>query len=305
MDLVETIKNNFNKGFFGKAMQIDGLPAEFPAWTIKQSGWYGVAVRMDNYIEFSEHFSSARIWCSKDFIINNHESPYLFLTCSDVSLRNEFATICGEFVHTSEDGTQRHELISDPVKWWDSWKSLIGNTQTSQDTYSIIGELTVMEFLLLNGKKPIWSGIERASHDIELSDKDYEVKSTIRRYSYDVDISSIFQLSSGNKPLDLVFLRFEPTKHGRSLDDLVESLVSNGYSKKDLETSLERNNLERGCVARAKRYNLLETRVYHVDESFPAITPTSFVGGQLPPGITRFNYSVDLSGLQSYSSLFD
>lgn len=35
MDLVERIKDNFSKGYFGKAMDIQELPNEHPAWTLK------------------------------------------------------------------------------------------------------------------------------------------------------------------------------------------------------------------------------------------------------------------------------
>lgn len=35
MEIVERIKDNFNRGFFGKSMVIPELPEEFPAWTLK------------------------------------------------------------------------------------------------------------------------------------------------------------------------------------------------------------------------------------------------------------------------------
>ena len=56
MDLIERIKKNFNKGFFNKAMSIDGISTDYPAWTLKQDDWVGVAVPLSDAVSFSESF---------------------------------------------------------------------------------------------------------------------------------------------------------------------------------------------------------------------------------------------------------
>ena len=201
MSLIENIKNNFNRGYFGKAMLIDGLPQQYPAWTIKQPGWYGVAVRTEKFMPFSERFSSSRIWTLKNAEINSQPMNLLMLACSDMNLRNEFATICSQFVKTSSDGTERKKIINNPAGWWDNWRSLLGNTQVEHEVYSKIGELLVVERLLLSGRKPKWSGIENATNDVELDDCSYEVKSTVKRYGYEVEVSSIYQLKPTEKNL--------------------------------------------------------------------------------------------------------
>ena len=303
MSVLENIKNNFNRGFFGKAMLIEGLPQQYPAWTIKQPEWYGVAVRTDKYIPFSEKFSSSRIWTLKNAEINNQPMNLLVLACSDMKLRSEFATICSQFVRTSPDGRERKEIISNPAGWWDNWKSLLGNAQVEREVYSKIGELLVVEKLLLAGKRPKWVGIENATNDVELNDRSYEVKSTIKRYGYEVEISSIYQLNRADKELNLVFLRFEKSELGRSLDDIVNSVVDLGLSEESIENSLSKTGLEYGCMARKNKYKLLELRVFPVDDSFPALTLDSFVGGTLPPNIVGIKYVVDLSGVPSRSEL--
>lgn len=303
MEIIESIKNNFNKGYFGKAMSIDGLPAEYPAWTVKQNNWYGVAVKMDRKIVFSERFSSARIWTAENAVIGDLTADLLLLACSDVDLRNEFAVICSQFVSTSENGDERKKLISEPEAWWANWKSLIGNSQADHEVYSKLGELMVVEQLLKAGKQPKWSGADSATHDVELSDRSYEVKSTTKRYGYEVKISSIYQMRKAGETLDLVFFRFERSQLGRSLDDVVNSVISLGYSKRKLEDALTKSGLERGCTARSARFKVLEMQVYSVDERFPALTLDSFVGGQLPPNVTQVEYTVDLSGIQSRNSL--
>lgn len=303
MEIIESIRDNFNKGYFGKAMRIAGLPEEYPAWTLKEQEWYGVAVKLDRRLVFSERFSTARIRAVTNAVIDEQKANYLLLTCNDNDLRNEFAAICAQFVSTAPDGAERKRLISNPAGWWADWKALIGNRQSDHEVYSTIGELTIVEKLLQSGKVPKWSGIEHATHDIELHDRSYEVKSTISRYGYEVEVSSIYQMRDAGKPLSLAFLRFERSQLGRSLDEVVESIKALGYLAQELENALGNAGLEQGCTARAIRYKLLEMRVYPVDEHFPALTLASFVGGQLPPNITKVKYSVDLAGLAGNADL--
>lgn len=61
MNIIERIQDNFAKGFFGKSMQIPELPQEWPAWTLKQNGWIGVAIPIEKYRPFSERFAHAQI----------------------------------------------------------------------------------------------------------------------------------------------------------------------------------------------------------------------------------------------------
>lgn len=290
-------------GYFGKAMRIDGLPEEYPAWTMKSHKWYGVAVKMDRRVEFSEKFSSARIFTSFDAAIEGEPADLLLLTCSDNDLRNEFAAICSQFVTPGPAGSNRKQLIDNPAQWWSNWKSLIGNTQSVREAYSIMAELIAIKMLLNQGKNPRWSGIEHATHDIELDDRSYEVKSTIQRYGYEVQINSIHQMRKAGETLDLVFMRFEKSQLGECLNDVVDSVVELGYPRDQLEQALENAGLEKGCTARSARYKLLETRIYPVDDNFPALTLDSFVGGALPPNVIKVKYTLDLSGVANRTTI--
>jgi hypothetical protein len=303
MDLIERIKNNFNKGFFNKAMPISGLPDEYPAWTIKKSDWVGVAVPVSKSFAFSERFSNVKIRTAPGTEINGQVYDLLLLTCDDMGLRNEFAVICSQFVQPGAEGKQRKALIDAPETWWENWKFLLGNVNSSHTSYPVLGELTVLEQLVLRGEPAKWTGANRATNDIELPDRSYEVKSTTQRYGYEVTVSSLYQLKKSGETLDLVFCRFEPSALGRSVDELAESLISAGYPEEELEKNLRKQNLERGCTARKLRYKLLEMKVFPVDDEFPAVTLDSFVGGVMPKFVTEFSYTLDLSGVASKNSL--
>lgn len=303
MEIIDVIKNNFNKGYFNKAMAIEGLPEEYPAWTIKRNDWYGVAVPADN-MPFSEKFASARIW-KITATIDGQDMDLLALTCSNVELRNEFALICAQFVQPGENGSQRKKLIVSPAEWWNNWKVLLGNKSLNDDTYPILGELIVVSKLMSLGCHPKWSGIESATHDVELANtnRSYEVKSTSSRYGYEVEISSIYQLKKAGEQLDLVFLRFERSLLGVCINDLVNELVSLGESRTQLEEALEKKGLENGCTAREIKYKLLEMKVFPVDDSFPMLTIESFVGSTLPAHIKKVKYVVDLAGVEGKAEI--
>ncbi len=303
MDLINTIKDNFNKGYFNKAMPIEGLPTEYPAWTIKSHDWVGVAVPSEIQEDFSEHFSLVWIKTERDVTIGGKKLDLIMLTCSDMELRNEFATICSQFVQPGIGGTDRKSLVASPELWWKNWKYLLGNVNTSIEAYPVLGELIVLEKLIEMGKKAVWGGASGATNDIEVDGHSYEVKSTIQRTSNEVTISSINQMKKSENELDLVFCRFERSLQGRNINNLVESLVAKGLSRTHLENELVKVSLEKGCTARNIKYKLLEMKIYPVNDNFPSVTFNSFKGDKLPDNIVKFTYTVNLSGLETKSNL--
>lgn len=298
MDIVERIKENFNRGYFGKSMVIPELAADFPAWTIKQDGWIGVAVPMKSYLPFSEQFSHVRIRSEKEAVLDGVVYDLLILSSGEMETRNEFASVCADFVAPGKNGELRSALISDPTTWWRNWKTLIGNISSEKTIYDTLGELLVVEKQLEKGKNPVWSGAAHASHDVETEEYSIEVKTTNQRYRYEVTINSIYQMvPTEGKPLYLSFIRVEPSVLGRSIDEIANSLVRLGYDVSSLEEALNRKQLEKGRPARNEKYRIIEWKQYPVDESFPSITEASFKGDCLPQNVIRFTYTLDLSGV--------
>lgn len=298
MEIVERIRDNFNRGYFGKSMIIPELPKEYPAWTLKQNSWIGVAVPMGEYVPFTEQFAQVKISAVQNVQIGDKAYNILMLRCFSMNARNEFAAMCKQFVDPGTNGELRKELISNPSNCWKRWKELLGNVVSNKHPYDILGELLVLEKYISEGKSPRWAAIEHATHDIEMEDFSVEVKSTVLRYGYEVTINSIYQLhpTPGN-PLYLSFLRFEISEVGRSIDEVASSLKQLGYDCDTLESALKKVGLEEGRVARKEKYKLLEWKQYLVDNDFPIITESSFKHDRLPQNIVRFTYTVDLAGL--------
>lgn len=304
MDIFERIRDNFNRGFFDRAMTIQELTDEYPAWTFKGNNWVGVAVPMQKYAPFSEQFAQVRICTERGVWIDDEEYDILMLQCFAMNSREQFVGMCKDFVEPGDNGERRQELIESPVTYWKKWKELIGNAASDKQPYDTLGELLVLEKALKTGEIPIWSGIEHATHDIETDSCSIEVKSTTQRYGYEVTINSVYQMCSvKGKKLFLNFLRFEESKLGQSIDDVVIRLKNAGYDAETLESALKKVQLEEGRVARGEKYKVLEWKEYLVDEHFPVITESSFKDNCIPQGVLKFTYSVDLAGLNGYTQL--
>lgn len=304
MDIFERIRDNFNRGFFDRAMSIQELPDAYPAWTFKGNNWVGVAVPVQKYAPFSEQFAQVRICTERGVWIDDKEYDILMLQCFAMNSREQFVGMCKDFVEPGDNGGRRQELTESPVKYWKKWKEMLGNATSDKHPYDTLGELLVLEKVLKTGRVPVWSGVEYATHDIETDAFSVEVKSTKQRYGYEVTINSVYQMCPvEGKPLFLNFLRFEESELGQSIDDMVIRLKSAGYDADALESALEKVQLEEGRVARGEKYKVLEWKEYLVDEHFPAITESSFKDNCIPQGILKFTYSVDLAGLNGYTQL--
>ncbi|WP_234703380.1 PD-(D/E)XK motif protein [Metabacillus indicus] len=285
------------------ALPVETAKNEFPAWVIRSREWYGIGVPLEKFIEVSESFANVKLW-SNYITIENKEVPVLLLTSDVESLRYEFAAVCAQFVDPGEDGRERRRLISEPASWWNNWKTLLGNAVHEKTPYSVLGELKTLEKLLDEGCTPVWAAKNRSTQDIEAGGCSYEVKATLNRYDNTVKINSQFQLQTNNKPLYLVFCRFEPSDNGISVSDMVNMLVSKGADENILNEGLSTMGFEPGSSARNEKYKLLEIRKYHAGKGFPRIDASSFKEGKLPHEITKITYEIDLTGLE-YSNWND
>jgi hypothetical protein len=288
MNIVMEIRNSFAEAKRNTAIPVCSLDSRFPAW---------VAIPLDQDLVISERFSNVKLW-SKDILIGNDERTLLLLTSSIESSRNEFASVCAQFIDPGTGGTERMKLINNPAGWWNKWKTLLGNSVEEKATYSILGEILAYEKLISDGKNPVWSALKRSTHDLEMEDCSFEVKSTINRYETTVTINSQFQIQDTGKETSLIFCRFEPSETGISISDMVDRLVSRGIERELLNNGLEHMSLEEGCSARLEKYRLLEMRKYSINDSFPSINATSFKGDKIPEAVIQIIYKVDLISLE-------
>lgn len=296
--LKTAILNNWSTDIIGYAQAISLLEnTDYPAWTVKFIDAYGVAIPYPGDEDINESFSSAKICSTTISFHNDNTCRALVLTTSSEEIKTPFSSLCEALVDPGENGELRRFIETSPVLWWEEWKELLGNRNIDERIYDVLGELCALKYAVKNGEEAEWNGPEGASYDIETDIRFIEVKSSINRDRKEVTISSQFQLFPPDKKLDLLFCRFEPTiLSGISIDSVLQDFRELGYNADLLNAKLELRGFEKGMSARKKRFILHEMLLYKVDETFPRITPDSFVGGVLPEGITKITYSVDLSG---------
>lgn len=305
MTLNELIHNNRKTDIVGYAQDIPGLKESgYAAWTIKYEDSYGAAIPYSGSEIVNETFASAKLYSTLIPLQGGTPVSAIVLKTGVPDIAVPFATLCEALVDPGRNGERRREIELSPVAWWKEWKELLGNRNIDDRIYDILGELCVLRQLIESGEEPEWNGPTGASYDIELPDRFVEVKSSTVRDKREVTISSQFQLNPPDKTLDLVFCQFEPTvQTGESIDSVIAWFVGIGYNVSALNEKLASKGFEIGMSSRKRTFLLHSMLKYTVDETFPRITPASFVGGALPASITKISYTVDLSGMVPESML--
>ena len=301
MSLRNEIINNWETDIIGFAHSINSLTAQgYPAWTVKYHDSYGVAVPYDGDEEINELFSNARIK-SEVIAVKDGTVQRAILLLADYSVAQPpFAALCEELIAPGEDGENRKTVVRSPVSWWKDWKELLGNRSMDDRVYDTLAELCVIKYLVSAGEEVEWGGPNAATYDIELTNGYVEVKSTLSRTKKEATFNNRFQLDPPGKELSVILCVFEESVfNGESIDQIVADIISLGISGEYINSRLAKKGLEEGMSSRKRRYVLHEMLKYRVDDSFPRITPASFVGGVEPLGITGYTYTVSLDGLEA------
>ena len=305
--LIDEILDNWRGMPKENMMIISSLSnAGYKSWTIKISEGYGVAIPVDNNEEIFEYFAGAHYF-TKDIILNNAEQEHvLMLVTQKEDIKDQFAALCAELLNPGKNGELRKELSQSPVTWWMAWKDLLGNKNVDLCIYDVLSELWTLKYLAEHGEHAEWNGPSGTTYDIDCESFFTEVKSTTSRNKRQITLSNLFQLDPPKgKKLFLVLCQVESSATGISINSLVESLEDLGYSSLVINGKLRKLGLEKGMSARKRYYVLHAATKYTVDESFPAIRETSFVGGVLPSGVMSINYTITLDGISGENLLID
>ena len=297
MNLISEIRAGFaNLPAFGM-LPLATLPKDFPGYVLRDANGYGVAIEISkNESLISEHFANAHYHTST-YSIGNEVKNFLVLQCYREDLRIEFASLCAQFLDPGVNGISRHDLLDNPIAWWNNWRDLLGNKINEKTVYSIIAEMYTLNHIIKVDSTAKWSSNGDSTHDIECQNMSIEVKSTINKYASKMTASGQFQLNS-RKPLFIYFVRLEPSSTGYSINSLIKELRNNGYDEDTLEQMLLNRGYEKGSSSRDLKYEILEERKYFVDDEFPKIIDKSFKNDIFPKGIVHIEYTIDLDSIQ-------
>lgn len=298
--LKQEIIDNWQYSPKGHAAYIPSLcNTAYPAWTFKSGDEYGVAIEIASDVEILESFSGAVLYDHDIELEDRGTIHALLLTTTIRDIDEPFAGLCAELITPGTDGSLREELIRRPQYWWEQWKQILGNRNVNERVYDVLGELCVMRYLARTGNEPGWNGPDGATYDIECGDIYYEVKSTTAREKRQITLNNHFQLDPPQgKRLRLILCQFEQAESGECIDGVVDDLEQYGYSKADLNRKLEKLGLGPRKSARKHCYVIHAMIKYTVDENFPAIRESDFVGGTMPQGVETITYTISLDGIK-------
>ncbi|WP_339542258.1 PD-(D/E)XK motif protein [Pseudomonas sp. JAI120] len=194
------------------------------------------------------------------------------------------------------------------VRMWQQFMSHGAAFLSPEEELGLMGELAFMDTLIRAGVSSEevlrgWVGPEDALQDFQLGSGAIEVKATLSSSGFPVKITSLEQLDdSVSSPLFLAAVRFRCGGGGMTLPEMIaktmyrlrgesgavsifrDSLMVAGYS----ETQSRYYN---------RRFELEETRVFVVSESFPRLTT-----GTVPVGVTRALYEINLDHATEFLS---
>ena len=295
--LRDEIRSVFNLINGDKFYIITALPDEYRGYVVSDSKYKGVGIEVDaKFIDFKYSFENIKLFVKEKS--NNGRVFYMLELVTDQAFDiDKFSNLCIDFLEPGKNGERRQLIQNNPQTWVDDWKLLIGNKATESNIYPYLGELIVLKKLLEDGEDAKMTS--QGSHDIETSNSNIEVKTTIMRYQSLIEIHSKYQLQKlNNNPLYLYFVRLEESTSGISINSIINDLKSLKYDVLDIvnKTNDLNSNIKDKC------YKVDEVRKYLIDDNFPKITDDTFVDGKIPENISGLVYTVDLDGL-SYENV--
>ncbi|QSE93904.1 PD-(D/E)XK motif protein [Rhodococcus pseudokoreensis] len=186
------------------------------------------------------------------------------------------------------------------------WRSLLQIRSRRVLTYvgqlALFGELFVLKMTEERNRVRIssWRGPLREPHDIVLDDRAVEVK-TVGLASTSIEIHGVRQLEPPGVPLALVVVSVEEDPDGRTLPELVTSLLDTVDDRSEAIRRLGAVGYTvRDSEHYKQRFSVPTVEHVEVSDNTPRIVPSTFAAGGVPGGVDRLVYSVELSSLRSW-----
>jgi hypothetical protein len=229
---------------------------------------------------------------------------YLDVLCPRRELRWLFATFVADALLriAREPGTDATRLIRSLFMSWKAMFSRGGTRLSLKQLAGLYGELSILKRLLTRspGALETWRGPLREPHDFRATAQALEVKTTLSTENQVVHIHGLNQLAAPEgASLHLAHCRVDvPSASGTNVPELVADL-------EDIVPPERLGRLLAACgyhAAHAEEYagltfEIVELELHAVGEDFPRLTADSFPGGQIPPALGDFSYTLDLAAV--------
>lgn len=230
----------------------------------------------------------------------------LSFSLEDDQLKDIFYKFCEDMIESTrlsheEDG------FAPAVERWDTWIKFFSKTSlplSENEILGLIGEIYFLQNVMIDkyGQDVAldsYIGTDRAHKDFEVQDTWYEVKS-IHNGVRTVKISSIEQLDSDQSGR-LEILTFDQSTSTYEGNITLNKVIAEFRSSLDRKWQLKFDEKMRkaGYIEdeRYDEYNYLFVRIdeYNVADGFPKLSKD-----ELPNGITKASYEIDISAIQGF-----
>ena len=189
--------------------------------------------------------------------------------------------------------------------WIEFLKNGDGKHLSLRKQIGVIGELLLLDKLKQYSPSEIawmnsWKGPERHSKDFITQNIAFEIKAILND-EIAVQISNIDQLDTTNidKLVLSIFQFLEDSENGKTINQFVDSIISNISCDKTLHLFLTKLGLSGYDLQDQKHYglkfSLKNEHSFSVDSDFPRL-----VKGNVATEITSVKYKLDLSSLSSF-----
>jgi hypothetical protein len=228
---------------------------------------------------------------------------FVDVICAKAHLNELFDIVASEMVdEVASRGADHPDVGCRRVL--DRWRELLDREADAvsgvEKVIGVFGELFHLRELVRIDPRAValWTGPTGSRHDFQGSGASLEVKATQTRHGRFFEISSHDQLEPlPGLPLYLGCLKVERVgSGGDTLSDLITDLTDLGADRGRINTLVAQAGMKpRDLEKEAPAFRVMEHRFYDVDLTFSGVTSRSFVGGQLPKGVMRLRYLLDLS----------
>lgn len=284
----ETFSNTMNDDSW---QEVNGVPVQ--AWINRNNDKPSLFMVCD-CLEIKETFNNLVLRSEKKIVSGRGLAlEGISLICETEVPRDLFVYLASNLISYEQDCEQKPV---DFTNWCNEWKNTIGNTLVEPRVYDIISEMIVLDYLQKTGYAPHWAGPDGGRHDILCSGFDVEVKSTIC-WANDVSIeSSVIQLDPDVMKLYLCVCVLERAYNGNfSIREIAEDLVNSGIDRDVIYKNLSKLGLD-DTSSMERRFNVLNPiRIYLIDDEFPILRDSDFVGGKQPAFVHNLRYSLTIS----------
>jgi putative PD-(D/E)XK family protein DUF4420 len=243
--------------------------------------------------------------------VDSNKEVYFQLALESHENADIFHTLCNDLIEKTRNVISAETALSLIYSRLERWRILLSKANrrllSSQEVQGLFGELKFLEecigsdYLSMRAAIDGWKGPLGAPHDFIFDQAAVEIKSIGGSSIHSVRISSESQLTThlSTLHLRLIFLAQDADcARGVSLNTLVKEL-KNRIKTHDLIEALDERLFETGYIDIPEYdhpcFSVTQSRMYHVREGFPRITPDS-----LPIGISEVSYCIAFSSIAEY-----